>query len=75
MGGLVTWDTSFVSLTCYLITGRKNSGLSSCLGFPGGSDSEKSACNTKDLGLIPGLRRSPAEGNGNPLQHSCLENL
>ena len=33
-----------------------------------------SACNAGDLGLIPGLGRSPGEGNGNPLQYSCLEN-
>jgi len=33
-----------------------------------------SACNTGDLGSIPGLGRSPGEGNGNPLQYSCLEN-
>ena len=33
-----------------------------------------SACNAADLGLIPGLGRSPGEGNGNPLQYSCLEN-
>ena len=59
VGGLVTQDTSFVSPICYLMMGRKNSGLSSLLGFPGGSDSKKkSACNTKDLGLIPGLGRS-----------------
>ena len=43
-------------------------------GFPGGSDSKASACNAGDLGLIPGLGRSPGEGNGNPLQYSCLEN-
>ena len=43
-------------------------------GFPGGSDSKASACNVGDLGLIPGSGRSPGEGNGNPLQHSCLEN-
>ena len=42
--------------------------------FPGGSDGEVSACNAEDLGLIPGLGRSPGEGNGNPLQSSCLEN-
>ena len=36
--------------------------------------SEESACNSGDLGLIPGLGRSPGEGNGNPLQYSCLEN-
>ena len=39
-----------------------------------GSDSEASAHNTGDPGLIPGLERSPGEGNGNPLQYSCLEN-
>ena len=33
-----------------------------------------SAGNVRDLGLIPGLGRSPGEGNGNPLQYSCLEN-
>ena len=44
------------------------------LGFPGGSDSKKSACNAGDPGSIPGLGRSPGEGNGNPLQDSCLEN-
>ena len=43
-------------------------------GFPGGSVSKASACNAGDLGLIPGLGRSPGEGNGYPLQCSCLEN-
>ena len=43
-------------------------------GFPGGSDSMASACNAGDLGSIPGWGRSPGEGNGNPLQYSCLEN-
>ena len=43
------------------------------LSFPRGSDSKESACNTGDLDLIPGLGRS-GEGNGNPLQYSCLEN-
>ena len=42
--------------------------------FPGGSDGKQSACNARDLGSIPGLGRSPTEGNGNPLQYSCLEN-
>ena len=42
-------------------------------GFPGGSDGKASAYNVGDLGLIPGLGRSPGEGNGNPLQYSCLE--
>ena len=44
------------------------------LDFPGGSDAKASACNAGDPGPIPGLQRSPGEGNGNPLQHSCLEN-
>ena len=44
------------------------------LGFPGGSDDKVSACNVGDPGSIPGLGRSPGEGNGNPLQCSFLEN-
>ena len=44
------------------------------LGFPGGSNGEESACNVGDLGSIPPLGRSPGEGNGYPLQYSCLEN-
>ena len=49
-------------------------------GFPTGSvvkkkkKGKKSACSTVDTGLIPGLGRSPGEGNGNPLQYSCLGN-
>ena len=43
-------------------------------GFPGGSEGKASACDTEDLGSIPGSGRSPGEGNGNPLQYSCLEN-
>ena len=44
------------------------------LSFPGGSDGEESACNAGELGSIPGLGRSAAGGDGNPLQYSCLEN-
>ena len=44
------------------------------LDFPGGSDSKASAYNAGDPGLIPGLGRSPGDGNGNPLQYYCLEN-
>ena len=44
------------------------------LGFPGGSDGKASACNVGDPGSIPGSGRCPGEGNGNPLQYSCLEN-
>ena len=57
----------------------KNSINGSCfyfyiLGFPGGSDGKASACSVGEPGSIPGLERSPGEGNGNPLQYSCLEN-
>ena len=44
------------------------------MGLPGDSDGKESACNVGDLGLIPGLGRSPGEENGYPLQFSCLEN-
>ena len=43
-------------------------------GFPGGSEIKVSASNAGDPVSIPGLGRSPGEGNGNPLQYSCLEN-
>ena len=42
--------------------------------FPACSDGKESACDAGDVGSIPGLGRSPGEGNGNPLQFSCLEN-
>ena len=42
--------------------------------FPGGSDGKASAYNAGDPGPIPGLGRPPGEGNGNPLQYSCLGN-
>ena len=42
--------------------------------FPGGSAGKESACNVGALGSIPGLGRSPGEGNDNPFQYSCLEN-
>ena len=44
------------------------------MGFPGGSDGKEYTCNAGDLGLIPGLGRSPGEGNGNPFQNSYQEN-
>ena len=44
------------------------------MGFPGGSDNKGSAFNVGDLGLIPGSGRCPGEGNGYPLQYSCLGN-
>ena len=43
-------------------------------GFPGGSEVKASACNVGDLGSVPGWGRAPGEGNGTPLQYSCLEN-
>ena len=44
------------------------------ISFDDGSEDKASACHVGDPGLIPGLGRSPGEGNGNPLQYSCLEN-
>ena len=44
------------------------------VGFPGGSEDKVSACNVGDLGSVPGSGRFPGEGNGIPLQYSCLEN-
>ena len=44
------------------------------MGFPGGSVVKNPPANAGDVGLIPGLGRSPGKGNGNPLQYSCLEN-
>ena len=44
------------------------------MGFPGGSAGKESSCNAGDLGLIPGLGRSPGEGKGYPFQYSGLEN-
>ena len=43
-------------------------------GLPGGSSGKESACNAGDQGSVSGLGRSPGEGNGYPLQYSCLEN-
>ena len=44
-------------------------------GFPCSSVDKESACSAGDLGLMPGLGRSPEEANSNPLQYPCLENL
>ena len=48
--------------------------VSNSMDFPSGADGKESACNARDPGSIPGLGRSPGEGNGNPLQYFCLEN-
>ena len=52
--------------TCHII-------LLLYLGFSDGSDGKESACNAEDPGLIPGLGRSPGEGNGTPLRYPCLD--
>ena len=55
-------------------TKGKLGGYKEAMDFPGGSDGRASAYNMGDLGSIPGSGRSSGEGNGNPLQYSCLEN-
>ena len=60
---------------CVSIGGFLRDGILVFKGFPGGAEVKASACNVGDLGSIPGSGRSPGEGNGNPLQCSCLENL
>ena len=64
------WDT----LTTIFFLILKDYLFCSILHFSGGSDGNESACNAGDLGLIPGSGRFPGEGNGYPLQYSCLEN-
>ena len=49
--------------------------INTTVGFPDSSDSKESTCNAGDLGLIPGLGRSPGEEYGYPLQYSFLENF
>ena len=66
-----------IALTIWTFVGKVMSllfNMLSRLDFPGGSDGKASAYDAGDLGSIPGLGRSPGEGNGNPLQYSCLEN-
>ena len=72
---IVTWKIP--EKLCLVVLHTKDSSLNNIthtLDFPGGSGSKASAYNEGDLGLIPGLGRSPGEENGNPLQYSCLEN-
>ena len=64
----------FFSLLSWKLSPHLKEALYSFLGFPSGSDGKESACSAGDLSLIPGLGRSSGEGNGNPLQYSCLEN-
>ena len=64
---MLYWDTA-VPICLNIVHGERS------MGFPGGSDGKESAGNAGDPGSIPGLGRSPGEGNGKPLQYSCLEN-
>ena len=64
----------FCFFTNYLKCNKFGRNIWLNIGFPGGSDGKESACNVGDLSLIPGSERYPGEGNGNPLQCSCLEN-
>ena len=64
---LLLWDRTCISKVI------KNYRLPTVI-FPDNSVGKESACNVGDLGSIPGSRRSPGEGNSNPLQYSCLEN-
>ena len=63
----------FLSSVSYSFLHTSLLSLYVCL-FHGGSDGKASACNVENPGSIPGLGRSPGEGNGNPFQYSCLEN-
>ena len=68
------WETQVQSLGWEDLLGKEMAIHSSILGFPGGSDGKESTCNARDPGSIPGSGRCSGEGNGNPLQCSCLEN-
>ena len=65
-----TWFDSYIRKVAWR---RDRPSILVFLGFPGGTDSNNSVCNAGDLGLIPGLGRSPVGGHDNPLQYSCLE--
>ena len=79
---MVEWSSSSCLLRILLVSshGRRVSELCGDLFYkgtnpiPGGSNGKEFTCNAGNLGLIPGLGKSPGEGNGNPLQYSCLEN-
>ena len=74
-GTLRPWGISGHSTTvCELKAWQSQVAAGYCPGFQGGSDNKASDHNAGDLGSIPGSGRSPGEGNGDPLQYSCLEN-
>ena len=60
--------------TSHLISDSLNQIRGASVDVPGGSDGKQTACTAGDTGSVPGLGRSPGEGNGKPLQYSCLEN-
>ena len=70
----------FLSLSLHFCLCSNSTAVAYCLmfailvGFPGDSGGNESVCNAGDVGSVSGLGRSPGEGNGNPLQYSCLEN-
>ena len=64
----------FVSKIQFTSKKKNNNGAPHFSGFPDGSEDKESTYNVGDPGSIPELGRSPGEGNGNPLQYSCLEN-
>ena len=68
-------NLSFANLICRASTNRPKMGRGNTIFFLGGSDGKESACNVGELGSICGSGRSPGEGNGYPLQYSCLGNL
>ena len=79
----ICYSSLILTLPCRVIksvvTNNKSlrnvrSPVHSLLGFTYSSVGKDSACNAGDLGLIPGLGRSSGEGNGNPLQYSCVQN-
>ena len=61
-------------VTYCIITTILHFAKSKIIRFLGGSEGEESACSVEDTGLTLGMERSPGEGNGCPLQYSCLEN-
>jgi len=66
---------SYYHFNYFLLVFTFNKYIYSSVGFPGGSDGKESACNAGNSTSISGSGRSPGEGNGYPLQYSCLENF
>ena len=71
---LLVWKIVRLTIRISVSFWKSKENFSFLLIFPGGSDSKEFDCNAGDMGLIPGSGRFPGEGNGNPLQYSCLEN-